>query len=56
MGFSSASLFPTRKWEAVIKVEIIGMNYLTRRIAQVAVIVKAWEDKRDREGIPDTFT
>ena len=67
VGFSSASLFPTRKREAVPhneagsshpgwNYETKGINYLMRRKTQEAGIVKYWEDKRDRERIPDTFT
>ena len=31
VGFSSASLFPARKWEAVIQCETRGDNYPTQR-------------------------
>ena len=40
VGFSSSSLFPTRKQEA-------GIDHPTRRRTQGAGIVKGWEDKRD---------
>ena len=59
VGFSSASIFPVRKREAVTQGETIeprGIDHLTQRTAQGAGIVKGWEDKRDRGLTPDTFT
>ena len=59
--FSSASLFPVRKWEAVTH----GGNHRDRppdaedRLPEGEEnpgIVKGWEDKRDSWCIPDTFT
>ena len=51
VGFSSASLFPTRRQE----VETTGIDPLIWRITQGASI-KGWEDKRDCGHIPYTFT
>ena len=56
VGFSSASLFPARRREAVTQDGIRGIDHSTRRRTQGAGIVKGWEDKRDRGRIPDTFT
>ena len=58
VGFSSASLFPTRKWEAVTQGGTIKPeeDHLPRKRTQGAGIVKGWDDKRDRGRIPDTFT
>ena len=54
VGFSSAFLFPARKWEAVTQSGTRGRDYLARR-TQGASIVKGLEDKQDRGRIPDTF-
>ena len=56
VGFSSASIFPARKWEASSRAKTTGIDHPTRRITQGACIVKGREDKRDRGYIPDTFT
>ena len=56
VGFSSASLFPTRKWESVTQGGTRGIDHLMRRRIRGAGIVKGWEDKWDRVCIPDTFT
>ena len=56
VGFSSASLFPTRKWKSVAQGGTRGIDYQTWRRMQGAGIVKGWEDKRDHEHIQDTFT
>ena len=53
--FSSASLFPARKWEAVAQARTRGIDHLKLRRTQGTSIVKGWEDKRDRGHIPDTF-
>ena len=55
MGFSSASVFPVRKWEAGTRVEQFkqGIDHLTWRRTQGAGIVKCWEDKRDCGRFPD---
>ena len=46
VGFSSASLFPKRKREAVTQGGTRGIDHRTRRRrTQVAGIVKGWEDK-----------
>ena len=45
VGFSSASLFPARKWEAFTQGRTIEIDHLTRRRTQGAVIDKSWEDK-----------
>ena len=58
-GFSSASLFPAKKRDAVTHggtMEPGGIDHLTRRKTLGAGIVKGWEDKRDRGRLPDTFT
>ena len=56
VGFSSASLFPARKLEAVIQGGSKGINHQTCRRTQEAGIIKVWEDKRDSGYIPDKFT
>ena len=57
VGFSSDTLFPVRKWEAVTEVETERMiHYPTGRITQGAGIVKGWENKEAHDRIPDTFT
>ena len=56
MGFSSASLFPTRKWEAVTHGGTRRIDHPTQRITQGADTVKGWEEEQDRGHIPDTFT
>ena len=53
VDFSSASLFPTRKWEAVPGWNK-GIDHLTLRRTQGAGIVK--DLKGDRGRILDTFT
>ena len=56
MGFSSASLFPVRKRDAVTQDETRGLiENPTRRRTQGAGIIKGWQDKRDSGRIPDTF-
>ena len=55
VGLSSASLFPTRKWEAANQGGTRVIDHLTWRRTQGAGIVKGWEDKRERGRIPDTF-
>ena len=47
---------PKRKREADTQGGTRWIDYPTRRKTQVTGIVKGWEDKRDREPIPDTFT
>ena len=54
-GFSSASLFPARKQEAVTHGGTRNIDHLTRRRNKGAGIVKGWEDNRGRGRIPDTF-
>ena len=56
VGFSSASIFSGRKWEAITQGGTKGLDEPTRRITQRAGIIKGWEDNRDRERIPDSFT
>ena len=56
VGFSSATLLPTRKWEAVTQGGTMGIDHLMRRRTQRAGIIKGWEDKRYHGRIPDTFT
>ena len=61
VGFSSASLFPAGKWEAVTQGGTMepwrGIEHLTRkRRTKEAGIVKGWEEKQDRGRIPDTLT
>ena len=56
VGFSSVTLFPARKLEAVIQGGTRGIGHPTRRKTQGDGIVKGWEDKRDLGRIPDTFT
>ena len=56
VGFSSAPLFPTRKWEAVTQGGTRGIDHPTWRRTQGAGIVKGWKDKQDCRPIPDTFT
>ena len=46
VGFSSASPFPVKKWEAVTQSETRGIDHPTWRITQGAGIVKGWEDKQ----------
>ena len=48
MGFSSASLFPERKREAVTQGGTRGIDHPTRRKTQGAGIYKGWEGKIDR--------
>ena len=55
MDFSSASLFPTRKRKAINQGGTTGIDHPMRRRTQGAGIFKAWEDKRDRMRILDTF-
>ena len=56
VGFSSASLFPTRKWEAVTQGGIMEIDNLARKRTQEAGIVKGWDSKRDPGRISDTLT
>ena len=56
VSFSSASLFPVRKWEAITQGGTRGIDHPMQRKTGGAAIVKSWEDKRDRGHIPDTFT
>ena len=56
VGFSSAALFPAKKWEAVTQGRNRGIDHPTQRRTQGADIIKRWEDKRDRGRIPNTFT
>ena len=56
VGFSSASLFPARRWEAVTQGGTRGIDHPIRRKTQGVGIMKGLEDKRDRGCIPDTFT
>ena len=56
VGFSSASIFPARKREAVNQNGTRGMDHLMRRRTPGAGIGKDWEDKRDHGRIPDAFT
>ena len=55
VGFSSASIFLTKKWEAATQGRNIGIDHLMWR-TQGAIIVRSWEDKRDCGHISDTFT
>ena len=56
VSFSSASLCPARKWDAVIEGGTrVGIDHQTRRRTQGADIVKWWE-KRDHGHISETFT
>ena len=52
VGFSSASTFLARKWEAVTQGGTRGIDHLTQGVGTV----KGWEDERDRGRFPDTFT
>ena len=54
VGFSSASLFLSRKREAITREETLEIDHPTRRITRGAGIVKGWEDKLDRGRISDT--
>ena len=58
VDFSSASLFPAKKWEAVNQVETmeIGMDHLTQMKTQKEGIIKSLEDKRECGCLPDIFT
>ena len=56
VGFSSTSLFPTRKREAVTQNGTRGIYHLMWRRTQGTGIIKGREDKRDHERIPETFT
>ena len=47
VGFSSASLFPARKREAVTQGRTRGIDHPTRRITLRASIIKDWEDILD---------
>ena len=53
VGFSSASLFPKREWEAVTKSGTKGIDHLMQRETQGADIIKGLEEKQDHRGIPD---
>ena len=46
VGFSSSSLFPARKRNAVTQGVTRGIDHQTQRRTQGAGIVKGWEDKR----------
>ena len=54
VGFSSSSLLPARKPEAVTQGGTRRIDNLTWRRTQGAGIVKGWEDMQDRGRIPDT--
>ena len=54
--FSSASLFPVRKREAVTQSGNRDIAHPTWRKAQGAGTVKGLKDKGDGGRIPDTFT
>ena len=54
VGFSSVSLLPARKREAITQGGTPGLDHLRR--TQGAGMVKGWEYKGDRRRIPDTFT
>ena len=56
VGFSSASLFPAKKREAVTQGGTRGIDHPTWRKPQGAGIVKGLENKRDSGSIADTFT
>ena len=56
VGYRSASLLTARKWEAVAQGRTRGIDHSTRRKTQGASIIKAWEDKQNHGGIPNTFT
>ena len=56
MNFSSASLFPARKWEADTQGGTRRIYHPTRKRTQGADIVKGWAAKQNQERIPDTFT
>ena len=45
VDFSSASLFPSRIWEAVTRMKTTGIDHPTWRITQGTSIVKAWKEK-----------
>ena len=45
VSFSSASLFPAKKWEAVTQGGTREIDHLMRRRTQGASIVKGLEDK-----------
>ena len=55
VGFSSASLFPARKWEAVTQGGTRGIDHPMGRKTQGPGIVKDWEDNPDYGHIPDIF-
>ena len=44
-GFSSASLFTVRKWEAITQGGTRGIDNLVQRRTQEASIAKGWEGK-----------
>ena len=52
VGFSSTSLFPAWKWEAVTRVELTGDRPPMTRITHRTSIIIGW----DHEHIPDAFT
>ena len=56
VSFSSAYLFPARKYEVVTQGGTRGIEHPTRRRTQGTGIVKGWEDKRNGKHIPDIFT
>ena len=56
VGFSSGSLFPARKREAVTQGVIGEIDYPTWRRTQGAVILKGWKGKWVHGRIVDTFT
>ena len=56
VGFSSASLFLTRKWEVVTQGGTRGIDHPTWRRTQGVGIIKGWEDKQDCGCISHTFT
>ena len=55
VGFSSAFLFPTRKWDRVNQGGTSGIDHTTRRKTQGTDIVKGWKDKRHHGCIPNAF-
>ena len=54
-SFSSASLFPARKREAVTQGGTMVTDHLTRRRNQGAGRAKGWEDKNDTRAGPLTL-
>ena len=47
VGFRPASLFPSRKWEAVTQGGTRGIDHLMQKRTQEAGIMKGWEEEQD---------